>query len=337
MLIMKRRTFFMCLAGTAAAGMTGWSLKSANRPGPFRGSMARVSRHSYALGANVNLTVFHPDKSLANRAIDAALQELDRIESVMSLYRPSSQISRLNEQGRLANPDPALLEVLALAKSLSEKTQGAFDITVQPLWKVYFEQARSGGLPNQKDVEAALAKVDWRRVRIGDGRVDLDGAGTQITLNGIAQGYAADAVARILRSHGIESALIDTGEINTVGHHVEKADWTVGIKHPRTPQDFIALASLSGRCLATSGDYETRFTEDFKNHHLLDPKTGHSPAEFASVSIAAPTALEADGYSTAVFMLGLKAGRELVETTPGLDALFVTKEGRMERTSGFPS
>jgi thiamine biosynthesis lipoprotein len=334
---MKRRTFFMCLAGTAAAGMTGWSLKSTNRAGKAAGRMARVSRRSHALGANVVLTVFHPDKAVANQAIDEALREIDRIESVMSLYRPTSQISQLNKQGFLNDPDPALLEVLALANALSEQTQGAFDITVQPLWKVYFEHAQSGRLPDEQALSAALASVDWRRVRTENGRVTLNGTGTQITLNGIAQGYAADAVARILRSHGIESALIDTGEINTVGHHIEKADWTVGIKHPRTPQDFITLASLNGRCLATSGDYETRFSEDFRNHHLLDPKTGHSPSELASVSIAAPTAMEADGYSTAVFMLGLQAGRNLVESTPGLDALFVTKEGRMERTSGFPS
>lgn len=334
---MKRRTFFMCLAGTTAAGLTGWNLKSAMRSGRQGGRMARVIRRSHGLGAAINLTVFHPDKAVANRAIDDALGEINRIESVMSLYRPDSQISQLNKRGILNNPDPALLEVLAMATTLSKQTQGAFDITVQPLWQVYYARARNGTLPDKRALEAAVAKVDWRRVRTEEGRVRLDGNGTQITLNGIAQGFAADAVARVLRSHGIENALIDTGEINTVGHHVDKEDWTVGIKHPRTPADFITLASLSGRCLATSGDYETRFSEDFRHHHLLDPRTGQSPAELASVSIAAPSALEADGYSTAVFMLGLKAGRQLVESTAGLDALFVTKEGRMERTSGFPA
>lgn len=299
--------------------------------------MSRVSRHSQALGANVRLTVFHPDRAVANKAIDEAFREIDRVESVMSLYRPLSQISRLNAQGFLDNPDSDLLEVLALATSLSKKTDGAFDITVQPLWKAYSEQAPSGRLPDSATLGAALNKVDWRRVRITSGRIELDGSGTQITLNGIAQGFAADAVARVLQSHGITSALIDTGEINSVGHHAQKRDWSIGIKHPRSPQDFITLASLNGRCLATSGDYETRFSEDYMNHHLLDPKTGKSPAELASVSIAAPTALEADGYSTAVFMLGLEAGRHLVESTEDMDALFITKNGRMIRTSGFPA
>lgn len=334
---MKRRTFFMCLAGTAAAGLTGLSLNRTGFSGNASGPLLKVTRRSRALGADVHLTVFHRHPRTAEQAIDEAFAELERVESIMSLHRPDSQICELNRTGHLQAAHPDLVEVLTLANELGGKTGGAFDITVQPLWKVYTSAGQAGRLPSEEELQTVLGRVDWRRVKVEGRTVRLEGTGTEITLNGIAQGFAADAVGRVLSSRGIHHALIDTGEINALGHHADKDAWTIGIKHPRAPQDFLALASLNGRSLATSGDYETRFSEDFRHHHLLDPRTGRSPVELASVSIAAPSAMEADAWSTAVFLMGREKGRALVEATPGLDALFVTKEGQFEKTAGFPT
>jgi thiamine biosynthesis lipoprotein len=173
-------------------------------------------------------------------------------------------------------------------------------------------------------------------VEIAADGIRLHGDGTAVTLNGIAQGFAADAVASVLARHGIASALIDTGEISALGTHPDKDAWTIGIKHPRAPGEWIGLAGLHGRCLATSGDYETSFATDFSQHHLLDPRTGRSPAELASVSVIAPTALAADALSTAAFLLGPEAGMRLVQATTGADALFVAKDGARVQTPGFP-
>jgi len=337
---MKRRQFILSLAGTAAAGLTGWKLVQTTGAKSFKGALptgqlVKLSRNGWALGTQVTLTVFHDDQAAAEEALEQAFKEIETVEQVMSLYRPTSQLSQLNRNGRLDNPHPYLVEVLETASALSEQTNGAFDVTVQPLWTLYYTHAKARTEPTGAELQAALAKVDWRRVEISPQQIRLKGDGTEITLNGIAQGFAADAVGRVLQTYGITSALIDTGEIGTVGARAGKDDWSIGIKHPRKPQDFLGLASLNGRCLATSGDYETRFSEDFSQHHLLDPKTGRSPSELSSVSVAAPTALQADALSTAVFLLGLKAGRQLIEATPGTDALFVTKEGQTVRTSGF--
>jgi hypothetical protein len=144
-----------------------------------------------------------------------------------------------------------------------------------------------------------------------------DGAGTAITLNGIAQGFAADAAMAVLRRAGVAHALIDAGEMNALGGKPDGAAFTVGIQHPRHADAFVSMAKLQNRCLATSGDYETRFSDDFVHHHLFDPHTGHSPTELASVSIVAPTAMAADALSTAVFVLGAERGMELVRRTPG--------------------
>ena len=338
---MKRRLFLTCLVGSAAAGLTAWKLTGSaagsGRPGSLgTGGWVRVNRSTQALGTQVTLTVLHRDRKEAEEAIEEAFRELSRVEDVMSLYRPDSQLCQLNRTGLLEAPHPYLIEVLQSARDLSERTDGAFDVTVQPFWQLYSEATAAGVSPAPEALQAVLATVDWRRIEIRPDRVRINGQGTRITLNGIAQGYAADTVKRILRSHGISNALIDTGEIEAVGQASGERDWRIGIKHPRKPGDFLGLASLQDHALATSGDYETRFSEDYSMNHLIDPKTGRSPSDLSSVSITAPTALQADALSTAVYVLGLKKGRRLVESTPGTDALFVTKHGAMERTDGFP-
>lgn len=244
----------------------------------------------------------------------------------MSLYRGGSQICRLNRDGALAQPDARLLEVLRCATEIAEKSGGAFDITVQPLWALAGKDADA----------AALGLVDWRRVRFDERRVVL-GAGMAITLNGIAQGYAADAAMRVMRAHGVRHALIDAGELGAMGRSRGREPWSAGIQHPRAADAFAAVARLEDCCLATSGDYETAFSADFSRHHIVDPRSGRSPGELASVSVAAPTAMIADALSTAAFVLGAERGLALLREFPGSDALLITKNGRRLATPGFPS
>jgi thiamine biosynthesis lipoprotein len=271
------------------------------------------------------MTALHADESVAQTASDAAFAELERIESVMSLYRPESQVSRLNRDGVLTNPDVSLLEVLRHAAQVSEQSDGAFDVTVQPLWV----------LQGEKPDAATLALVDWRKVELDETLLKL-APGMAITLNGIAQGFAADAAMRVMREHGVEHALIDAGEFSAHGNNAENAPWRIGIQHPRERDAFAALAQLENRCLATSGDYETSFTDDFSRHHIFDPRTGDSPGVLASVSVLAPSAMSADALSTTLFVLGAKRGIDFLRNYPGTDALLLLKDGRRIATAGFP-
>lgn len=343
---MGRRRFLCCLGGFGAlAGYSVSTLLSGGERSAARSGRAAsravaqerpVRRVGWALGSTVSLTVFHRSESQAQRALAAAFAELERIEELMSLYRPSSQLSRLNHHRLLSDPHPMLLDVLACAQQTSAITQGAFDITIQPLWELYAAARQSGRLPGEAEVEAARRLVDWRRVEIDRGQVRLRGKGTKITLNGIAQGYAADRVTQTLRGHGIQNALIDTGEIGALGLKPPGDGWTIGIQHPRDEQAYVSLVKLAGRCLATSGDYATTFSPDYQHHHLFDPRTGHSPTELSSVSIVAATAMQADALSTAVFVMGPDAGASLLRTTPGADGMLIAKDGRTLVTAGFP-
>jgi thiamine biosynthesis lipoprotein len=129
---------------------------------------------------------------------------------------------------------------------------------------------------------------------------------------------------------------VNTGEIGAVGRKEGGDPWTVGIQHPRQPNAYLALAKLENRCMAASGDYATRFSDDYLRHHIFDPTTGRSPQELASVTVVATTGLDADGLATAVLVLGQDQGLKLVSLFPRAEAFLVLKDGRTVRTPSFP-
>lgn len=323
----SRRRFLFLLGG--AGGL-------AALPALRSGGLRKAERTSWALGADVSITALHEDLRNAERALDDAFAELERIEEAMSLYRPQSQLCRLNREGALDNPDPYLVDVLRAAAETSERSDGAFDATVQPLWTLYAAARKSGTLPSPDAIREATRLVDWRKVEVTDHRIRFRAEGMAVTLNGIAQGFAADRVRAALQARGVRHALVNTGEFGSLGRKADGTPWTVGIQHPRKPDAYVALAALEDRFLSTSGDYATAFSDDFRHHHIFDPRTGLSPTEFSSVTVVAPTGMEADALTKVVFVRGLEAGLDHVRSVPGADALCVLKNGRMIRTDGFP-
>jgi thiamine biosynthesis lipoprotein len=294
-----------------------------------------------ALGASVSLLVLHHDENSAQAALADALAEVQTVDAVMSLYRDDSQLVALNRDGELARPDARLLDVLLYSQELADRTQGAFDVTVQPLWLAFTQAKAQGGLPDPAALAEARALVGWRDLTASEEAVRLLRPGMAVTLNGVAQGYAADRALAAVRRHGIEHALIDAGEFDTLGRkprgeNPEGEPWVLGVRHPRAHDALAARLALEGRALATSGDYETFFTPDFLHHHIFDPATGDSPTELASTSVLAPNALQADGLSTAFMVLGAERALALAATLPGVDALLIGKNGQYWRTPGLP-
>ena len=327
----SRRRFLWAL-GALGAGTALSSYALAETP-----ELASATRTGKALGAEVAMTALHADKAVAQKAVDAAFDELAAVEGLMSLYRPDSAICTLNRTGRLADPHPYLVEVLRKSQHISQLSDGAFDITVQPLWQLYAEAKKQGKLPDESAIAAARARVDYRRVEISERLVRFKSGGMAITLNAIAQGYAADRAIAAMRKLGIEHALVNTGEIGTIGRRADGKPWSVGIQHPRRSDAYIALASLDGRCMATSGDYATSFTSDFLYNHIFDPATGRSPREVCSVSVVADSGADADALATAVFVLGREKGLRLIERLARTEAMLVFKDGRAIATRGFPT
>jgi len=298
--------------------------------------LQQVTKTTWALGTDVSLSALHAEPLIAETAIHDAFAELRLVDRLMSIYRPDSQLSRLNRESKLDSPHPYLVEVLQTARAMSIRSGGAFDVTVQPLWKAFADAQAAGRLPDAAVVRRARQRVDWRSVEILPERIRLLGNKTAITLNGIAQGFAADRAATALRSGGVHHALINTGEVAALGAKRCDAPWTVGIQHPRSEDAYVSLAKLAGRSLATSGDYATTFSGDYQHHHLFDPRTGRSPTALSSVSVVAATAVQADALSTAVFVLGPERGMAFLRQVPGADALLVKQDGTLLISNGFP-
>ncbi|MCW8133558.1 MAG: FAD:protein FMN transferase [Planctomycetota bacterium] len=337
----NRRQFLMMAfgaGGVAALGVASlWrgGGQAAAVPAKKLEGLQAVQRRGRALGTEVQMIVLHERRERAEAALDAAFAELELVEEIMSIYRPGSQLSRLNRDGEVRDPHPYFVEVLRRAQAMAERSGGAFDVTVQPLWELYAAAQKSGELPAPARIAAARRLVDWTKLEASPARVRL-APGMKATLNGIAQGYAGDRVLATLRSFGVTHALANTGEVAALGAKAGGQPWVAGIQHPREADALLGLASLDGRCLSTSGDYATNFSADRAYNHIFDPATGASPGAFSSVSVVAPDCTGADALSTAVFVAGPDKGLELVRATPGAEALFVHKDGTQRKTDGFP-
>jgi len=330
---MQRRLFVaspMLLAGTLHGD--GWAGLMGETTDPL------VRTAATAFGTTVSISALAPEGAAEDtrQALHLALQEVQRIDALLSLFRHDSQLSQLNRTGRLDGAHPHLLRNLEFALELGALTAGAFDITVQPLWELFAQAQAQGRLPGRKDIAQTRRRVDYRAVRIDGDRVLLEQSGTRVTLNSLAQGYAVDVVLDLLRRHGVQAALIDTGEIGNLGRRERARPWAVGVQHPRDREACIAFVGMDGRVLSTSGDYATRFSEDFRYHHIFDPASGVSPPEFSSTIAFAESGIVADGISTALMLLDRGAGEALLAAFAGSDALWIDKHAQLSATPGVP-
>lgn len=289
------------------------------------------------LGTTVTITVLHTDEASARIAVEAAFDEMERIEQIMSVYDKESLISHLNRTGKLEgrDADPEILYILQKAHDFSRLSEGAFDITVKPLLDLYQGAfSERGEPPGPDEIERALQRVGFKRVAVMGGTITLQ-EGTQITLGGIAKGYAIDRAVSILQERGIEHGLVDVGgDMRSFGSK-NGEPWNIALQNPRDRNDYAAFIPLREGAVATSGDYERYFDREREYHHIVDPRTGYSATGLISVTIVAATALEADALATAVFVLGATGGMELVRSLEGVEALLITEEGQILASRGL--
>ena len=272
------------------------------------------------LGAAAELTLWHWDEEVARRAILKTRAEIENCERIFSLYRDDSEICRLNRDGALAHPSSELLAVVEESQRLGALSDGAFDITVQPLWRVheqhFWAHRPVPDLPREA-LDIAKALVDFRRIETGRARISL-APGMAITLNGIAQGFITDRVADMLRNEGFGQAVVDLGETRALGGHPEGRPWRVGIGSGTADARMVDLTDMA---LAVSAGSGTVFEPSGRHHHIFDPATGASAHTVAQVAVMAPRATIADALATAICVMGEERGRELLAHYPGARAV----------------
>ena len=330
---MKRRNFLRLSLGTGTASWFGASAATADT---VRGVDALQWRNRTLLGFGtvLSLRVAHADSQQAERALDAAVETIRHVETQMSLFSTGSALSRLNREGVLLRPHPDLVKVLQLAQRVSSRSQGAFDVTVQPLWAVFEQAAGRKALPSPGAVIAARATVGWQHLSVTEDAIRLGRPGMGVTLNGIAQGFAADLVRTRLQASGIEHALVNAGEWTALGQPGHDGPWLLGLQDPRDAQALITRLALDSRSVAISADNECSFSADRRHHHIFDPCTGYSPAELSCVAVAAPSCALADALTKVMFVAGREGALRLAKEW-NVDVLVVDKQGHWQATPGL--
>ena len=296
-----------------------------------------VKQTRMIMGTFAEVSVYSDDEKIAGKAIEASLDEMERMDRIMSNYKDDSELSQVNKNAA-KSPVPCgreLLEVLEHSLHYSELSDGAFDVTVSPVIAAWGFFTGKGRIPSDKELAKLLPAVSYRNIVINKGNnPEKPGAilfkhpQTKIDFGAIGKGYAVDKALEIVRKYAVNNACINLGgNIYVRGAPADRNAWKVGVQHPRNKAEILGYLELKDESTATSGDYE-RFIEikGKRYSHIVDPRTGMPVKDVVAVTIVAPTGTAVDALSTSVFVLGLEKGMNLVKSIPGVDAMIACQE-----------
>jgi len=305
-----------------------WCLASAGlMPGPGLAGPLRIESTLDAMGSTFTIVAYGEDRNVLQAFVDQGFEEVRRLDDLLSNYKPRSEWSKVNREAanQPVRVSPELFGLLAACLGYSRRSEGAFDITVGPLVRVWGFYKGSGRLPHRAEIRAALAKTGHRKVILDQEQmtVRFEHPGVEIDPGGIGKGYAVDRVVEIARGLGIRSALISAGgsSIYGIGSPPGEDGWRVRIRHPRRPQDSVAELKLNNSSMSTSGTSEKFFVSGGKVYsHIFDPRTGYPAQGMLSVSVTAPSTLDSEAWTKPLFILGRKwAAKNL---PAGMNAFF---------------
>jgi FAD:protein FMN transferase len=301
-----------------------------------------LSRTQFLMGTLVEITVRDADADKAQKAIDQAFAEMRRLEKLMSTHLPDSEVSRLNNTAgkNLFFPvSDAVIEVIKRGIYWGEKSDGAFDITIGPLSRLWQFDDENPSRPNAEQLAEAIPLVNFHGIEVDASTIRLKQAGMSLHLGAIGKGYAVDKAMQVLENSGIQHALINAGgDLKALGYRADGKPWKIGLQHPRKPEQMIASFELTNKAVATSGDYQRYFMLDGRRyHHILNPATGMPAKGMISATIIADNVMDADALATAVFVMGPEKGLALVDSLDGVEGMLVSDSGTTLFSENFQS
>jgi FAD:protein FMN transferase len=278
-----------------------------------------------ALGTFVTITVIHPDVKAGAEALRLAFNEIFRIQALMSVHDPDSEISQLNSRGSLENVSQDTRQVIRRSQYFSELSKGAFDITVLPVLDLWEEKHRQNAVPSEEEIAEKQKLVGYENTVMEGSRIRFTRAGMKITLAGAAKGYAVDKAVEILKIQGIKSALVNAGgDIRCIGSKTEKLPWKIAVRDPQDKRRVKTVLKISNRAIATSGTYQ-RSCKD-----ILDPRSGRPvEGDIISASVLAETALDADILTKCLYVPGLTGAQEMLSKLSAVEAVIITRDGKI--------
>ncbi len=291
----------------------------------------RYSETKEMMDTYVTITIYHNDENEAMDSIDAAFDEIKRIENIASIYNNSTEAYKLNQDKRIDNPPPELLELVQLSIHYWNITNGSFDITINPLLNLWSydpnEDTQFWDL-NQTQQEEAINEtmkyIGSDKITICENKSIILQKNMSITLGGIAKGYAIDCAINVLDDKGIKHALINAGgDIATLGDKPSGNKWSISLQNPQDEDEYITEFKLDNMSIATSGNYERYFNKSKNVGHIMDPKTGYSAYNSSSSTIIAKNCTSADVLATATFVMGPIKGINFINSLNGIESLIL--------------
>ncbi len=333
-----QRRSFIKTAGLLGLGAASATLLPAQRAEAvlFGKKEYKISKTRLAMGTYVSMTAIHPSKDEAENAFGLAFAEIDRLNKLLSRYDADSPIHQLNTNGSLQNAPQEILELVARSLYYHSQTGGAFDITVKPLIDLYKDNFAAKQRPSEQEIQAALSNVGTEHLRFSGGHIAFSKPEMGITLDGIAKGYIVDRASDILARNGISNHLINAGgDIRTNGSAAKGKPWTIAVQDPAKNKEYPDVITMMSGAIATSGNYEVYYDNEKMFHHIIDSRSGYSPELSASVTVQAPTVMDADALSTSVFVMQPVAGVNFINSQYGSECFVVESSGATHHSQGW--
>lgn len=332
---MRRRALGIALALAAVHSVSAQVPERESTSAGTSPRMVRVSRAWPVMGTMFVATVWTTDSAHAPAALGAAHDAVRLVDSLMSTYRPESEISAVNAAAGRAEPvrvSSHTMTVLRKARLYWQLSGGAFDPTVGPIVRAWGFERNGGHRPSRSALDSLRALVEFGAVSLDSvhGTVRLPRAGMRLDLGGIAKGYALDLARRALADPSIRGGTVDLGgNLLMFGRPPSGGYWRVAIVNPRHAEAAIAELALDSGAVATSGDYEHFVIIDGRRYgHLIDPRTARPSSGILSATAVGPLGEWSDGLSATLFLLGRERGRALVDSVPGIGGLWVVDRGQ---------
>ncbi|HWB83764.1 MAG TPA: FAD:protein FMN transferase [Bryobacteraceae bacterium] len=306
-----------------------WTGAAANQP-----ELLRLEKSADAMGSTYSIALYGYDRVKMEAAVDAAFDEVRRLDDLLSNYRPASQWSQVNQHAaeHPVRVSPELFHLLSACYDYSRESEGAFDITVGPLMRVWGFYKGTGHLPHRAEVQAAMTKVGYKHMHLDPEAqtVSFDRSGVEIDPGGIGKGYAVDRMVEILRQRGFHTALVAGSVSSIYGMGAPPSDvrgWRVEIRDPHDASKSVAEVFLKDMSMSTSGSYEKFFRAEGKIYaHIMDPRTGYPAQGSVSVSVVAPRTIDSEAWAKPYFV----NGRQWAEKHKPKDFRVFFCEDRME-------
>lgn len=293
------------------------------------------------MGSRFDLTVVAKDSTDGKKYIETAIEEITRIEKLISSWDTNSQTSEINRNAGIkpVNVDKEFFDLIERAIAISKLTDGAFDISYASMDRIWKFDGSMTKMPSKEEITASVEKVGYQNIVLDKENytVFLKLKGMKIGFGAIGKGYAADKAKQLLISKGVSSGIINaSGDMNTWGKQPNGEDWTVAITNPMNKNKAFALLPLKQGAVVTSGDYEKFVMFDGVRYaHIINPKTGYPSKGIISVTVFAPTAELADALATSIFVMGKDVGLDRINQIPNVECIIIDTEGNIHQSQNI--